>query len=362
LILDDIEAQYFTRDQMSLIQRFVSQRGGGLLMLGGMESFAAGDYRNTPIGEMLPVYSLPVDTPALNERFKLTLTREGLLEPWLRLRMTETAERQRLDSMPEFRTVNLIDSIKPGATVLSRVLSSSGDTYPAVVAQRFGGGRTLAVTLGDLWRWSLRRDQQQPDELGKCWRQTMRWLVADVPQRVDVEVTQPKDAPSQTAKLRVVVRDAAYQPLDNANVVVDVEDPQGETTRMMAEASVTEAGVYEISYVPTEPGAYSAKIVATAADGSQVGTRSTGWTAEPARDEFRTLRPNRQLLEQLAQQSGGEMVEPDRLDKFVTELPQRENVITEPWIYPFWHQWWVFALAAVCLIGEWGLRRWKGLA
>ena len=89
---------------------------------------------------------------------------------------------------------------------------------------------------------------------------------------------------------------------------------------------------------------------------------TTGWTAEPAREEFRTLRPNRQLLERIARQSGGEMVKANRLDQFVADLPQRENVITEPWIYPFWHQWWVFAIAAACLIGEWGLRRWKGLA
>jgi hypothetical protein len=102
--------------------------------------------------------------------------------------------------------------------------------------------------------------------------------------------------------------------------------------------------------------------MATAADGSEVGSRSTGWTAEPARDEFRTLRPNRGLLEQVAQQSGGEMVEPNRLEDFVSSLPQRDTVITEPWIYPFWHQWWIFAVAAICLIGEWGLRRWKGLA
>ena len=34
----------------------VSLRGGGLLMLGGQESFASGGYDRTPIGEMLPVY------------------------------------------------------------------------------------------------------------------------------------------------------------------------------------------------------------------------------------------------------------------------------------------------------------------
>ena len=56
LLLDDIEAEFFTQDQLSLIDDFVSRRGGGLLMLGGAESFAAGGYRRTPVADALPVY------------------------------------------------------------------------------------------------------------------------------------------------------------------------------------------------------------------------------------------------------------------------------------------------------------------
>ena len=34
----------------------MSQRGGGLLMLGGLDSFAEGKYDRTPVGDLLPVY------------------------------------------------------------------------------------------------------------------------------------------------------------------------------------------------------------------------------------------------------------------------------------------------------------------
>ena len=47
---------------------------------------------------------------------------------------------------------------------------------------------------------------------------------------------------------------------------------------------------------------------------------------------------------------------------FVRELPNQEYLITEQTIYPLWHSWTMFGLAVVCLAGEWGLRRWKGLA
>ena len=98
-----------------------------------------------------------------------------------------------------------------------------------------------------------------------------------------------------------------------------------------------------------------------AADGSDVATVQDGWTAEPGRGEFAAIQPRRDLLQRLAAASGGEIVDPRDLPRFVADLPRREHVITETWIRPFWHQWWVFCLAACFLIGEWAVRRWKGL-
>ena len=51
----------------------------------------------------------------------------------------------------------------------------------------------------------------------------------------------------------------------------------------------------------------------------------------------------------------------DALEEFVTSLPDRKIPITEPWIYPLWQTPILFLMAVACLVGEWGLRRWKGL-
>src|SRR5207245_1480430 len=50
VVLDDVEAGFFTPDQLALLRTFVSQRGGGLLMLGGPDAFADGRYDRTPVG------------------------------------------------------------------------------------------------------------------------------------------------------------------------------------------------------------------------------------------------------------------------------------------------------------------------
>ena len=96
VILDDVEAEFFTPDQAALLQKFVSERGGGFLMLGGMESFQQGKYQRTPIGDMLPVYLDRVEENKPPEPLHLNLTREGWLQPWARLRDNEADEKARL--------------------------------------------------------------------------------------------------------------------------------------------------------------------------------------------------------------------------------------------------------------------------
>ncbi len=71
----------------------------------------------------------------------LSLTREGWLEPWVRLREEEASERQRLGAMPPFQTLNRVRGVKPGATVLARSADDGARQLPALVEQRFGHGR-----------------------------------------------------------------------------------------------------------------------------------------------------------------------------------------------------------------------------
>jgi hypothetical protein len=359
-VLDDIEASFFTQDQLSLLQRFVGQRGGGLLMMGGKNSFQEGGFARSPVGEMLPVYldrSAPL-TPSGGYRLKLT--REGWLQPWVRVRANEEEEAQRLASMPSFKSLNRIDAIKPGASVLAEVEDNSGPR-PALVVQPFGRGRVGALMLGDLWRWDLRREDHVQSDLEKSWRQSVRWLVADVSQRVEVE-TRRTDGPGLAPQEIIVrARDKQFAPLDNASVSITVKTPDKRDLAIVAESSDSTAGEYHATFSPRVAGAYCAEVSVAAADGSDVGRRETGWAVEPETEEFRQLAGNRALLEQLARDSGGEVIEVGDLERFVSSLPNRKIPITENWTYPLWHQWSVLVLALGCLVGEWGLRRWRGL-
>ena len=364
VVLDDLESAFFTPDQLALLRNFVNQRGGGLLMLGGPDSFAAGKYDRTPVGDLLPVYLNPIAGALADSEYQLVLTREGWLQPWVRLRKTEDEENQRLTEMSTFFTVNRAGGIKPGAVVLSEVRDSAGNTAPALVAQQFGKGRVGAILIGDLWLWGLRRADPDPEknDLARAWRQTLRWLVADVPGRVDVSVRPKEDATSPPSRSAFSSATPSTGRSTTPRSPSRSRCPSGETLNLDAEPDGREAGSYAATYVNKQSGAYRVVASATAPDGAAVGEREAGWAAQPAADEFSHLQPDRDFLQTIAAKTHGEVVNGDRLASFVASLSSRDAPITEPWISPLWHQPWYFLMAIVCLTAEWGLRRINGLA
>lgn len=329
-------------------------------MLGGSESFRKGQYEKTPLEEMSPVYSdRGPDTVADEGPFRLELTREGWLQPWMRVRATEAAERKRLEDMPPFQVLNPTPVIKPGASTLATV--KAGDaTVPALAVQRFGKGRAAALLVGDLWRWAMHREEEGPEDLQQIWRQTVRWVVADVPRRLEVKVEQPDD-PSRPVRVQSTLRDPEFQPLDNASVQLVITPPDGKPLTLTAQADDQEPGLYSVEYFPQQQGGYRVEAIASEPDGSELGRRETGWSSQPGAGEFQTLQPNRRLLDEMAQATGGQVLRRSQLNGFVKGLPNRKVPITENWVAPYWHQPWLFGLAVLLLCGEWGLRRWKGL-
>ena len=362
IVIDDMESAFFTEDQQTIVSQFVSLRGGGLLMLGGLDSFAAGKYNGTPIGESLPVYldRRPANAAAEID-YRLSLTREGWVQPWVRVESTREKEEQRMTKMPGFQTVSVTRSIKPGATVLAEVKTPNDEHHPALVVQRFGKGQTAALLIGDLWRWQMQTDATN-NNLDKSWRQMMRWLVSDVPRRVEVEVKQVDAAASNHVTMLVQTNDEKFQPQLNADVELTVTTPSGKSINLAAEQDSERAGHYRTTFVSRETGAYRVNALVTSTDGSMIEQRESGWVSEPAVNEFRSLQPNREFLASLAKSTGGELIEMNQLDSLANSFDNREVPITETRTEPWWHRGWIFTAAIGLLVVEWGARRLWGLA
>ncbi|MBK8092392.1 MAG: hypothetical protein IPK32_10570 [Verrucomicrobiaceae bacterium] len=361
IILDDVEAAFFTQEQMNLIERFVSERGGALMMLGGQESFREGGYEHTPIGRMLPVYldQIGSASPVADARFNLT--REGWLEPWMRLRTDRAEDEQRLTTMTAFHAVNTSMSIKPGASILATV-SDAAATHPAIAVQRFGEGRVGSVLIGDLWRWGLHNEESHKD-MDRLWRQLMRWLVVDVADSIAF-TAEPDAADRERVRLILRLRDRAFKPQTDALVKFEVTLPDGSKSQLFAEPSLKESGLFETEFFSAAPGHY--RVTATVEDAekrSTLGTRHTGWTHDPLAAEFAKLEPNTELMKRMAEETGGQALKlndvarlPDILRRHI-RVPVEQTLST-----PLWHAPWVFILILMLLLAEWVLRRKGGLA
>lgn len=369
VIVDDLEAGFFGADQALLVQKFVSERGGGFLMLGGMESLVAGLYHRTAIGDLLPVYldRVPARPPPGPVRWNLS--REGWLQPWARLREGEADEKLRLANMPPFEVLNPVGGLKPGASVVASATDASGHEVPALAIQHFGRGRAGVLTIGDFWRWGM-QDPSAREDMEKAWRQMIRWLVTDTPRRVELTANTARVSSGEGVTLQVRVRDPRFRPLDDASVQLVIQpvlfsnSPPSFMTnaiRLAADPSASDPGLYEAVFVPHLTGGFRATAFVTNSVGAEVGRAEAGWSSDLAAEEFRSLTPNRSVLENIARLTGGKVLEPAQLAEFARKIPSQPAPIMEATSSPAWHTPWWFAFALSCLLAEWGLRRLRGL-
>jgi hypothetical protein len=370
IIIDDIEYDFFSADQQSLLRQFVSIRGGGLLFLGGSESMRGKGFRESVLAQILPVYgedriesSNQLDmkhAPAV----RYNLTREGWLEPFLRTADNESAEQKQLDAMPTLKVLNEAGGLKPGAIVLAEAESNDAtkQNKPALIAQRFGKGKSACLLIGDMWRWGLHHESSTSAPLYQAWRQMIRWLIAEVPNPIAMSV-EPAVASSsgQSAKLKVSVRTADFKLLDNVEVQIEVIRPDSADLKGAAEPTGGKSGEYEFPLLTENEGAYKARATVLDRDGSTLGTTQVGWVHEPSIVELEKLGTNRAFLEKIARETGGEMLSPTDLDSFAKRIQGKPLPISQIELEPLWHQSWLLGLVLGCLGTEWWLRRRNGL-
>lgn len=359
IIIDDLEADFFNPEQQQLIEQFVSLRGGTVVMLGGQESFQQGGWDNTPTGRLLPVYleETANGTAALEAAYNLT--REGWLEDWMRLRTGQDDEETRLAYMPPFFAINQLPAIKPGANLLATVTDSEQRVLPAVVTQRYGEGRSAAVAVADFWRWGM-KDAEQQAELGKMWRQLLRWAVNDVSARVEMEKRESVDGAIPVTDISVRVRDLQFRAQDDATVMLTVKDLDGSTRAITAEPSLEEPGLFTASHVSEDSEGYRIEAKVIDGEGREVGTGEVARAFNPEAAEFARLGPDERLLARLAAATGGELIHLEDLASLPERLRQLDLPLVEVKQKPLWHSPWLFLLALLCFLGEWSLRRSKG--
>jgi len=363
IILGSIEASYFTGDQLRMLADFVSERGGGLLALGGRRALGEGGFAGTPVADVLPVDlgGGPNDKAGYLSELKVDVTVPGSMHAATQIAEAESTSAKRWKTMPAVTSVNRIGRARPGATVLLTGEPTKGGERQIVLAyQRYGRGKAIVFPVQDSWLWQMLNEVDDVT-FESYWRQLLRWLVADVPSRVMVAAAGDQAAPGDAVELNAEISDRSFLKVNNAAAVARVTSPSGNVSEMPLEWSVTRDGQYKASFTPSEKGLYRVDVRARMGTDSIVSDPSYVASGDLSTEYFGG-EMRAPLLKRIADETGGRFYTGDNVAQLAKDIVFTDAGNTVVDRKDLWDMPIVFLLILVLVTSEWGYRKLRGLA
>jgi len=193
------------------------------------------------------------------------------------------------------------------------------------------------------------------------WGRLLRWLVDDVPDRVEMSVSLDNVEAGQPITLVSEVRDKEYAPVNDAGVMAHVTTPAGKVEDVPLEWSVSKAGEYKAVFTPSENGTYHVRVGATRA-GQDLGSATANVVAGPSVSEYFDAGMRAPLLRRLAEETGGKFYTAKDTASLAEAISYSGRGVTVVDERDLWDMPIVFLLFLGVIGTEWAFRRAKGLA
>lgn len=409
VILSDVAKDSLTEDQLTWLEDWVENRGGGLMMAGGPNSFASGGWEETKLANVLPVsFTDSRWTPA--EETPLTPTATAAMHPVWQILLDRERNAELLNSVPEVigRHAGLV--AKPTADVLASGSSTADGSV--MVAGRFGRGRSLALavpmTSPAAEKFLLEWGSSGNRNAAKFWRNVVYWLTENSSigrRRLVAGVDKRFYRPGETIGLGAVAYDetaaittdysiwAMVEPksldFDSESLDAPIRWPNGVARESGEEGPYItwgeefelsrnkQTGRYELPLELAErlQGGQSdegLRVELTAYEGAgDLGGLSRGTQVDSTSLEVQILDdpfeqqnpfPDHDLLKRVAALSGGRVLSsPQELADLVEDVPVEAGtpVVSKA---PLWSRGWLLSVLLGLLTIEWIWRRSVGLA
>ena len=359
LVLGNVEASFFTHDQLQMIADFAGDRGGGVLFLGGHSALAEGGYAGTAVAEALPV-ELDADRESPDPPLLVDLsprpTRAGLSHPVLQLAADERSSRELWEELPGLSSFNPVTQLKPGATDLLRAETETelGDVV-LLAHHRYGRGKVIVFPVNDSWKWQMRRPLEDMSH-ERFWRQLLRWLVDGARETVQSSAAVDLVEPGETVSLRALVNDSTYLGVNGAEVAATVTAPDGTEAVVPMEWRVDTDGEYQGTFTPSGDGLFTVDVGAARGEES-VGEARTYVRAAPSDREFFDAGMKASVLRRLADDTGGRFYTAETLATLPEDIEVTGAGVTLTEERELWDMPAVFLTLLALLAAEWAYRR-----
>ncbi len=367
LIIGSVEAGYFSTVQQELIREFVDRRGGGLLLLGGQFALADGGWNASTLTDLLPTI-LPLQAGTFHREADprngsthttAELAPAGMDNIITRLVDDPTANAEKWKKLPYLMDYEDPGTPKAGAAVLANMITPEGKKLPLLITENFGRGRTAIMATGGSWRW------QMSSPLGDTahdlfWQQLLRWVASDTPGHVSASVPAQMLLDNGAVSITADVRDPQYDPAPDAKVEAHILGPSGVSAQIEMTPVPDSPGQFQAAWSAPKVGAYLTEVTAQRA-GKELGRDVlTFQRMDGVAENFHTEQ-NRELLERLASQTGGQYWKPADLSKLAGSIPFSEAGVTMRETRDLWNLPLVFLVLVLLRFSEWWLRRKWGI-
>src|SRR5439155_20003205 len=372
-----------------------SVRGGGLLLLGGRHAFGEGGYAGTPLAPAMPVIiggeAVP-DSLTFLADIKAELTPAGAANAATQVAPSEEKSSERWKTLPAVTSVNFLRGLKPGAVVLlngvvpdgGRAEQPSGHVrryeQPVLCYQRFGKGIAIALPIQDTFQWKMGAEVAVDDPtFVTFWRQLLRWLTSDVPNRITVTSQSDVTGVREPIALNAEVADSGFVMRNDAHVVAHLTAPSGATRDVPMEWAVDRDGEYRATFTPDEAGNYA--IVAEVENaGKPASTRAAARVAadtvrdrlsdptyvrvNPASEasrEFVDAEMRASLLQRVSRETGGKFYTPSTVNSLPEDIALSKRGVTVVNQMDLWDMPVIFLMLVGLVCSEWAYRKQRGL-
>lgn len=364
VIWNEVDLADLSLKQLELTRDFVDRRGGAFLLLTGESTLIDNNFNETPLAPMLPVVPVKSDADSLapQEFFQVKSTYEGELSgAWS---LGEDLDQSHLEwlGLPPLFGFHPFSLTRAGATVMACVSHPDDelDNLPFYIRQRFGSGVSAVMAAGETWSMRMKSPLKN-DSHERLWRQIVRSLVAEAPQRIEYVDLPSSASVGETMDIITLIKDKAYIDKEALDVDLRIISPDGEPYEMGVEESLRDIGRYSAQYAPAKPGLHI--IEANASDeGEEAVTRRQAFAIQANVDEFKTPRSDFGYLQRVAEASGGAFFTIDELDKVVPAIPYAVPDEAKTLRIHLWHNPLFYALLVLLMAIEWRLRRTHGEA
>ncbi|MEQ8409824.1 MAG: hypothetical protein RKH07_16265 [Gammaproteobacteria bacterium] len=375
IMLGDIEESFFTPEQLQLIEDFVAERGGGLLVGGMVDE----DFIDTPIADILPVTLVAENflpghlrggirrgTHPTGELFFPRLTRNGEFSPLLRLSGDDAANRAAWGALPELQGVYVSGRIKPGATVLLEhpLLQYQNQPLPIIASQRFGSGRSMSIATASTWRWQMMMPYEDQSH-ETLWRQMLRWLTVSAPERITINFDREFYNVGDEVNVTATVLNEEYEPDNDATLWMQTVNPLDQVTDTPMEWDITEDGVYRSNFTVQDEGVFSllVDVASAAGEANPDSTEKTAaFVVTPSLREYTNAAMDAGLLSRMADASGGRYFNWQNVGELPDTIQYTPNAYSTEEQIDLWDRPWLLALLIALLCMDWIARRMKGLS